>query len=536
MTDLIAQIDHALDAGDVAAAAQFAERALQQGSKNPIVYNLAAWQREEDGRFDEAEALIRDAQSREPNEPTLYVALGAVKRKQGQLKQAIEAIERALELDPGFAGAWQERGATFETGGALNDAVSDYRQAVQLDPRDPAAHAALASVLARQGFGADAAVHAHAALQLEPENMLAHNALAHVALEERRYDDAIRLLEPCTRDLNDSREVMISTLTLLGDSYDGAGRFDDAYHAYVRAQALFESIHSRRLEAGTRDNLDFLDRVAASLAAADPVTLTCPALVAPDTQPVACHVILTGHPRSGTTLAENILASLPNAVAIEERPTLILADQEFLNQPDGLNRLGNIDEATLQGLRDDYWQRAERAAGQQLANKLFIDMDPFKGSRLPLIARLFPHSKVVIIRRDPRDVVWSCFHTNFAFNAATMAFTTLERAAQHYAKTWTIIEAALHDLAIDAFNLRYETLVADFDATTQSLCTFLNVPWSEDVRRFDRTAQRRGVTTASATQVRQGLYDGSGGWRQYEAYLATVAPILDPWVERFGYN
>jgi tetratricopeptide (TPR) repeat protein len=535
MTDLISQIDRALDAGNIAAAAQIAEQALQQGSKDPVVYNLAAWRYEEDGRFAEAEALIRDAQLRAPNDPTLFVALGAIKRKQGQLREAIEAIEHALDLDPSFAAAWYERGATFEKGGALADAVADYRHAAQLDPHDAAAHAALASVLARQGDGLEATTHAHTALSLEPDNLLAHNALAHVAIEQRQPDEVIRLLEPHIVDLTDTRELLISTLTLLGDGYEAASRFDDAFRAYARAQDLFATIHSQRLEDGAGDSLGFLDRVTISLGAVDPGRLADQAALTGAAGPAMCHVVLTGHPRSGTTLAENILASLPNALAIEERPTLKLADQEYLSQPDGLTKLAALDQAGLQRLRDDYWSRAERAADQSLEGKLFIDMDPFKGSRLPVIAPLFPNSKVVITRRDPRDVVWSCFHTNFAFNAGTMAFTTLERTAQHYAKTWSIIEAALETLPINWFDLRYETLIADFDHTTQALCSFLGVPWSDDVRRFDRTAQRRGVTTASATQVRQGLYDGSGGWRRYEAYLATVAPILDPWVERFGY-
>jgi hypothetical protein len=44
------------------------------------------------------------------------------------------------------------------------------------------------------------------------------------------------------------------------------------------------------------------------------------------------------------------------------------------------------------------------------------------------------------------------------------------------------------------------------------------------------------VRTASATQVRRGLYDGGGRWRRYESRLAPVLPTLAPWVERFGFK
>jgi hypothetical protein len=68
------------------------------------------------------------------------------------------------------------------------------------------------------------------------------------------------------------------------------------------------------------------------------------------------------------------------------------------------------------------------------------------------------------------------------------------------------------------------------------MCEFAGLDWSEELRRFDRTAQRRGVATASAGQVRKGLYDGSGQWKPYARYLEPVLPILAPWIEKFGYS
>jgi hypothetical protein len=62
------------------------------------------------------------------------------------------------------------------------------------------------------------------------------------------------------------------------------------------------------------------------------------------------------------------------------------------------------------------------------------------------------------------------------------------------------------------------------------------VEWTDDFHAFDKTAKARGVRTASATQVRRGLYDGGGGWRRYQKRLAPALPILRPWVERFGFE
>jgi hypothetical protein len=83
--------------------------------------------------------------------------------------------------------------------------------------------------------------------------------------------------------------------------------------------------------------------------------------------------------------------------------------------------------------------------------------------------------------------------------------------------------------------VHYEALVQEFDAETRTLCDFAGLEWSAELRSFDRTAKTRGVSTASAGQVRKGLYDGSKQWERYAKFMEPVMPILRPWVERFGY-
>ena len=83
--------------------------------------------------------------------------------------------------------------------------------------------------------------------------------------------------------------------------------------------------------------------------------------------------------------------------------------------------------------------------------------------------------------------------------------------------------------------MRYDRLVADFEPTVRAMAEFVGLEWTEDFRAFDKTAKTRGVRTASATQVRRGLYDGGGRWRRYREQLEPVLPILAPWVARFGF-
>jgi hypothetical protein len=153
-----------------------------------------------------------------------------------------------------------------------------------------------------------------------------------------------------------------------------------------------------------------------------------------------------------------------------------------------------------------------------------------------MIARLFPAARIIVMRRDPRDVVLSCFRSNFAPTPAAVEFTELDRTARHYDAVMRTQEAFLAALPVARHELRYEALVAEFESETRRLCDFLGTEWTEDLRNFAETARQRGVSTMSATQVTKKLYDGSRQWRRYEEQLRPILPILDPWVQRFGYG
>lgn len=214
-------------------------------------------------------------------------------------------------------------------------------------------------------------------------------------------------------------------------------------------------------------------------------------------------------------------------------PTLREADEAFLGMAGGMDALLAMTGDDVARYRSAY---CRWALGDVPPPPDLVDMDPLKSLRLPLIARLFPGGRVVLMRRDPRDVVWSCFRTMFAPNRATLDLTDLVAAARHYDAVMRLVVLCLDRPPIDVHVVRYESLVTGFDATTRALCDFTGIGWSLGLRRFDRAALARGVTTASASQVRRGLYDGSGQWRRYASRLAPVLPILSPWVARFGYG
>ncbi|MFL6750486.1 MAG: sulfotransferase [Sphingomicrobium sp.] len=522
--DVTQAIEQALVERDIGRAADLAEQALAEGRRDPMLLNLAAWKCEEAGEYDASLELLNEALELAPGDPAIIGAIGAALRKQGKLGEALRRLDEAIRLDPTAAAPWLERGMALETGGSLEAALASYHRAAELDPQSASAFGGVASIASRRGDLDVAVRFGQRALAIDPLDPPGAAGMARTEIERGHPDQAIAILAPVLEtELGDENRANLESLR--GDALDRLGRHADAFAAYANANHA-SARRFARFEGAGESNTEFVQRLGREFAAIDP------ACWKPSPTSAQSPAFLIGYPRSGTTLVENVLASIPGVEALEERPTLAASDP-FLREG-GLARFAREDDGALDALRTAYWQ-AVRAAGIDAEGKLFLDKDPLKGLYLPIIARLFPAARIIVMRRDPRDVVWSCFRANFAPTAAAAQFTDLERTARHYDAVMRAQEAFLAALPLARHILRYEALVGDFDAETLGLCDFLGVSWTEEMRDFARTARRRGVSTLSASQVGKPLYDGSRQWRRYEEQLRPVLPQLQPWIERFGY-
>src|SRR5262249_9794996 len=145
----------------------------------------------------------------------------------------------------------------------------------------------------------------------------------------------------------------------------------------------------------------------------------------------AGHAFLIGFPRTGTTLLEVALDGHPRIASLDEHELLTESVLRFLGETPDLDGLGAASEAELEVSRAAYWARV-RSGGVDVAGRVFLDKYPMNTLKLPLIARLFPDARILFARRDPRDVVLSCFRRRFKMNAAMYELLTLPGAAALY--------------------------------------------------------------------------------------------------------
>jgi Flp pilus assembly protein TadD len=104
-----------------------------------------------DGKFEEAEAMLRDVVASEPENPAACHMLGLIALGRGRHADALAEFSRAIAANPRFARAHVSLALAQVAIGDRTAAEASYRQAIALNPKLPMAVVNLAGLLMQEG-------------------------------------------------------------------------------------------------------------------------------------------------------------------------------------------------------------------------------------------------------------------------------------------------------------------------------------------------------------------------------------------------
>ncbi len=151
----------------------------------------------------------------------VFEAQGRYTEAAGEYEKAIAKNPKALDLHFRLGRALLASG---QSGEALQAALRAFQAELALNPSDAAAEYEVAQILAAGGDRTAALAHFERALQLAPDFPEALLAVGKRRIAEKRYTDAIALLDRAAR-LDPASEAVHYNLML---AYRNAGRLDDA--------------------------------------------------------------------------------------------------------------------------------------------------------------------------------------------------------------------------------------------------------------------------------------------------------------------
>lgn len=250
---------------------------------------------------------------------------------------------------------------------------------------------------------------------------------------------------------------------------------------------------------------------------------------------------LSGFPRSGTTLLEQVLDSHQSVVSSDEReafardifPAMWLSP---MTPAPTAQALDAVPIGRLTGLRKRYLDYMAAALNEPIDGRVHLDKNPTLTLVLPGFLRLFPDARLLIALRDPRDVVVSCFMQYLPLNPNSVCFLTLERTAARYAADMAVWRRLREMIASRWLEVKYEDTVANLEREARRAVEFLGLSWDPSVLNYRETLRGKAVASPTYEAVSQPLYTRAiGRWKHYEKFLEPCLKTLEPSVRAFGY-
>ena len=507
-------------------------KALELNPNNPDTLDNLALALKDLEQLDEAAVLLRRAIEIEPRKVSIFVHLASVLLDQDKVDEAAAAAERAVELDGNDADAVNLMGRVSFQRHNLQAAVGYYQRALALNPELADAYNNMGNVLKELGELQQAEDAYNNALRIDPEitGVYVNLADSKKFAEGDQHLAAMEALAAKTEGLSKADRMQLDFA--LGKAYADLKEYDRSFTHLLAAN----SAKRATLSYDENATLGLFDRIEAVFTAE---------LVAAKSgigEPSSLPIFVMGMPRSGTTLVEQIIASHPlvhGAGELKNFNNVVLMvrgpDGNPIRFPEfvpglGATALRQIGARYVTSLRQ--LMPPASGEGKEAEKQWVTDKMPSNYYFAGLIYLALPNAIMIHTVRDPVDTCISCFSKLFsAEQTHTYELGELGRYQRRYQQLmehWRRVLPAGRIL-----DVRYEDVVADLEGEARRIIAHCGLPWDDRCLEFHTT--NRPIRTASATQVRQPIYNTSvGRWRVYGEHLGPllaalgVAPTQEP--------
>ena len=522
------------------------------------------------GQTDEAllgiEDLIRDY----PNDPLLFNVQGACYSEIGLNDSAISSFNKAIIIKSDYAEAHFNLGVAYQKLLDFNNAIKSYQTAISINHAYPTAHNNLGLIFLNLKQLENASKSFEWAIAYNPEYAEGHNSLGAAYQELKKFDSAKKHFEkavshnPRYSQAFHNLGILCEIINLPDEAinhYENAVSinpwFAEAFRnlSKIKRYTTNDPQISQIKSFHSKSHIKLSDKVKLSFALAKinndlgnneayfkylnegsklrkqelnysfdqsknfHITLID---FFKSSQPVIKKknlksseikpIFIVGMPRSGTSLVEQIISSHNSVHGAGE----LLTFREIVS-PILENYLSNNEKKFLEkdilSIRSQY---LDELSNLNTSEKIITDKMPMNFRLIGFILCAFPEAKIIHLKRDAIATCWSNYKTYFT---SGNGFSFDQEDLASFYNLYSELMDFWHKLYPNKiYDLNYEELTKNQKDETQKLLDYCELEWDENCLNFHKNM--RGVQTASSSQVRQKMYQGSSEvWKQYETYL-----------------
>jgi len=480
--------------------------------------------------FSQAVAAYEKLALQFPHKAWIWFEYGCAAGGAGQFDLLERVWRKALELEPKDGELSLQMGHRYQALRLPEKARASFERAAALDPRGINPRMALAILLEQNHRFAEAREAVASCLALDPRDDQARYFAALLDRRENKFEAAERGLRDLIASGPRHPYVVYASRYELAEVLNSTERFDEAMEMLAEAKKSVRTLGDVNAMLKEYDEEAGKCRRSAQVLPANILREWAREFPEKSREAIPRLAFLGGHPRSGTTLLEQILGAHPDVAALDEPRAFTRTVGPLFNAS------AQLPPARLNVIRRRYFEDIRRDLGPGAEGKLILDKNPSPTARLRIWLRIFPELRVIMALRDPRDVILSCYFQNIPLNPVNANYLSLERAAAHYANLMDVWLAVRKWEGFAWIETRYEDIVADMEKEGRRVTEFLGLTWDEAQGRFHEKSGKKQMYSPTYHDATQPVYARSvSRWRAYEKHLAPIQPFLEPYCRALGY-
>ncbi|MCA9197090.1 MAG: sulfotransferase [Planctomycetales bacterium] len=525
--------------GDLTTAANGYATVLQANPGHADAWHLAGVLAHQKGRSEEAVEQIHLAVQLNPTNPEYLGNLASILNKLERHEEANQAADIGLQIQADYGPVHFQKAMALLGLNQLDASIDWFQSALQVGFAADIAWRHMSDVYQRTGNMPEAIAALERSWKQNPVHPATYFQFAEfVRSKEYQFSsDQVRYLQVLADGTKENPKSQARVHWALAVHCEQSQDFDSAFHHFAASnEASLVGLEQRGIRFGseignrrvddlteffTKHRIEFFQNAGHHTS-----------------QPI----FIVGLPRSGTTLAQQILSQHPAIVGLGELTDISdLVGNEFGkgDQTPMRETLPNLTERWVSDaanlyLSSTFEKAVELNQGQPVGEEVCHTVDKMPGNYLNIgfIRMLFPNATIIHMQRDPRDVCLSCYCQSFHVDGLQVWTAKLESIAEVYRHYDRIMQHWHQVMPGQIYNLVYEDLIESPEDHIRKLLDHINLPWHPDCLEFQQG--QTTVKTASAVQVRQPLYQSSRQkWRKYEKQLQPLIEQLAVPIARF---
>lgn len=487
----------------------YARKVIRKNSNNVEALALLAKLAMRQNDNSEAHKFYSQLLTLSPQNAEAIAGLAQVAENREQFFDAFNFYQKLAILEPENTNTYFKLGMAALQNGNIDIAESALTRCVEREYTNKACLLNLGHVYKAKGDTDKAAELYHDFIEQSPEHQstgywsLADLKSYILSLQDRNN---IEVYLAATNISSPSRALMLFALSRYWEQQKD---FAKAYAAMNQANNLLSPSRPFKEEAflGLINRLKSFEAVDNSLQ---------------QEQHVFTPIFIVGMPRSGTTLAEQILASHKKVQATDELPYIERLALQLEMSGGYSTKLQSLSVENIQKLRQDYLNAVKPYL--EGSPDFFIDKNPNNFLHIGLIKVLFPEAKIINLIRHTTDNAISVYKQHFS-RGHDYSYN-LRDIEVYWNGYYEIMQHWDRLYGSELYHISFETLVKEPETQIRDLLEYCNLSFSQDCIDFHKST--RTVLTPSAAQVRRPMNVKAIGMRdKYRDVLGKDYQIFE---------